>query len=231
MIRAAASLVALCNWSLIPKETFRNTLRIATRVTTLWLKQLTCFFSVQTVPHISQSHCTPSQTSCTTIQSLPNQSYGRVLRNQERNIQRELASTEASVIESLPNSLKKAKELASQKGASSWLTALLITDHGFCLHKGAFHDTLCLRYNWSPPLLPSSCVCGSSFQVDHALSCYYGNFPSIRHNELRDLKARLLTEVCSKVGVEPVLQPLGDERMDHRMANSEDSARLDIKKT
>ena len=67
--------------------------------------------------------------------------------------------------------------------------------------------------------------------MDHALSCYYGNFPSIRHNELRDLKARLLTEVCSKVGVEPVLQPLGDERMDHRMANSEDSARLDIKKT
>ena len=136
---------------------------------------------------------------------------------------------EASVLESLSNPLKKAKELASEKGASSWLTALPIADHGFCLHKGAFRDALCLRYNWSPPFLPSSCVCGSSFQVDHALSCHRGGFPSIRHNELRDLTAHLLTEVCSNVGVEPALQPLGSERMDYRSANTEDSARLDIK--
>ena len=142
---------------------------------------------------------------------------------------RELASMEASVLESLSNPLKKAKELASEKGASSWLTALPIADHGFCLHKGAFRDALCLRYNWNPPFLPSSCVCGSSFQVDHALSCHRGGFPSIRHNELRDLTAHLLTEVCSNVGVEPALQPLGSERMDYRSANTEDSARLDIK--
>ena len=37
---------------------------------------------------------------------------------------RELASMEASVLESLSNPIKKAKELASEKGASSWLTAL-----------------------------------------------------------------------------------------------------------
>jgi len=61
--------------------------------------------------------------------------------------QSELASTEASVFETLPNSLKKTKELASEKGASSWLTALPITNHCFRLHKGAFCDTLCLRYN------------------------------------------------------------------------------------
>jgi len=65
--------------------------------------------------------------------------------------------------------------------------------------------------------------------VDHALSCHCGGFPSIRLNELRDLTAHLLTEVCSNVGVEPALQPLGGERMDHRTANSEDNARLDIK--
>ena len=52
-------------------------------------------------------------------------------------------------------------------------------------------------------------------------------FLSIRYNELRDLTAHLLTG--SNVGVKPVLQPLGGERMDHRTANSEDSARLDIK--
>ena len=46
--------------------------------------------------------------------------------------------------------LKKTKDLASEKGASSWLTALPTADHGFCLHKGAFRDAL--RYNRSPPL-------------------------------------------------------------------------------
>ena len=111
-----------------------------------------------------------------------------------------------SVFESLSSPLKKAKELVSEKGASSWLTALPIIDHGFSLHKGAFRDALCLRYNWNPPLLPSSCVCDSSFQVDHALSCHYGGFPSIRHNELRDLTTHFLTEVFSNVGVEPALQ-------------------------
>ena len=64
--------------------------------------------------------------------------------------------------------------------------------------------------------------------ITRALSCHCGGFPSIRQNELRDLTAHL-TEVCSNVGVEPALQPLEGERMDHRTANSEDNDRLDIK--
>ena len=35
---------------------------------------------------------------------------------------------------------------ASKKGASSWMTALLIQEFGFCLHKQAFRDALCVRY-------------------------------------------------------------------------------------
>ena len=131
---------------------------------------------------------------------------------------RELASV-WSPFQTHLRTCKKAKELASEKGASSWFTALPIANHGFCLQKRAFCNALCLRYNWSPPLPPSSCVCCSSFQVDHALSCQHGGFPSIRHNELRDLTAHLLTEVCSNVGVEPALQPLESERMDYRSAN------------
>jgi len=104
--------------------------------------------------------------------------------------QSKLASTEASVFETLPNSLKRAKELASEKGASSWLTALSITDHGFCLHKGAFHDAFCLRCKWTPPLLPSSCVCGSSFQVDHAIC---GQFLTIRFGTSAPDKRRQLS--------------------------------------
>ena len=107
--------------------------------------------------------------------------------------------------------LKRAMELASEKGASSWLTALPITEHGFTLHKGAFRDALCLRYNWQPTHLPKSCVCGHSFTVDHALSCPTGGLPTVRHNELRDFTAQVMTEVCHNLCTEPPLQPLSGE--------------------
>ncbi len=50
---------------------------------------------------------------------------------------------------------------------------------------------------------PTTCVCGASFAVDHLLSCQRGGYPSLRHNEIRDLTGTLLTEVCSDVKVEP----------------------------
>ena len=37
--------------------------------------------------------------------------------------------------------------------------------------------------------------------------CPCGGFPSIRHNELRNLTADLLSEVCSDFGIEPPLSP------------------------
>ena len=76
-----------------------------------------------------------------------------------------------------------------EKGASSWLTTLPISEHGFALHKGAFCDALALRYGWDPPNTPSHCICGKSFTVEHALSCPFGGFPTLRHNEIRNLTA------------------------------------------
>ena len=108
------------------------------------------------------------------------------------------------------------------------MTALPLPEHDFALHKGAFRDALCLWYGWLPPLLPSSCVCGKQFTVEHALGYPCGGFPSIRHNELRDITAELLTEVCHSVGVEPVLQPLTGEQFSYRSANVEDGACLDV---
>jgi hypothetical protein len=64
--------------------------------------------------------------------------------------------------------------------------------------------------------------------VEHALSCSYGGFPSIRHNELRDITAELMSEVCHNVGAEPSLQPITNEHLIHRTANKEDGARLDV---
>uniref|UniRef100_A0A1X7V2T7 Reverse transcriptase domain-containing protein n=1 Tax=Amphimedon queenslandica TaxID=400682 RepID=A0A1X7V2T7_AMPQE len=95
----------------------------------------------------------------------------------------------------LDTSSLRCLEAASESGASSWLTALPIKEHSFALHKGAFRDALCLRYGWTPLHLSSHCVCGSSMSIEHALNCKCGGFPSLRHNELRDITADLLTEI------------------------------------
>ena len=50
-----------------------------------------------------------------------------------------------------------------------------------------------------------------SFSVEHAMMCNLGGFPTIRHNEIRDLTASLLSEVCHNVVIEPHLQPLNGE--------------------
>ncbi|KAL5494471.1 hypothetical protein EMCRGX_G015811 [Ephydatia muelleri] len=87
----------------------------------------------------------------------------------------------------LANSTQRSMDLAQEKGASNWLTTLPIDENGFTLHKGAFRDAIALRYGWLPSNIPSTCTCGKSFTVEHALSCPLGGFPSIRHNEIRDL--------------------------------------------
>ena len=128
----------------------------------------------------------------------------------------------------LPASLQRSMEVASETGASTWLSMLPIQEHGFALHKGAFRDALCLRYGWQPILLPSTCVCGKTFSIEHALNCPCGGYPFIRHNELRDITATLLTEVCHSVGTEPGLQPLSGEFLKYKTTNDADDARVDI---
>ena len=92
--------------------------------------------------------------------------------------------------------MQRAVDLAKEKGSSTWLTALPLTDHGFTLHKSAFHDGMALRYGWTQPNLPTKCEGGYGMSMEHALSCAKGGFPIVRHNEIRDLTADLLTEVC-----------------------------------
>ena len=98
-------------------------------------------------------------------------------------------------------------DVASERGASVWLSALPIKEHGFDLHKGSFRDALCIRYGWQPSFLPSVCICSAAFTVDHSLSCPNGGFTTLRHNELRDLTTSFLKDVCNNVKCEPPLQP------------------------
>ena len=50
----------------------------------------------------------------------------------------------------------------------------------------------------------------------------------IHHNELCDLTASLLSEVCSDIGIEPSLQPFAREPLQYATANWKDGARLDV---
>ena len=63
---------------------------------------------------------------------------------------------------------------------------------------------------WVTPLWSAICLC--LFEELYCGTCYMncptGGFPTIRHNELHDLTASLLLEVCCSVSFEPHLQPL-----------------------
>ena len=65
--------------------------------------------------------------------------------------------------------------------------------------------------------------------MDHALNCFKGGFQILRHNEVRNLTASLLSDVCHDVRVAPHLQPLTGETLRYRTANRDDDARSDIR--
>ena len=127
---------------------------------------------------------------------------------------------------SLPVRTQRAVDLACEKGASSWLTAIPLKDMNFDLSKREFRDAMRLRYDWPIPDSPSVCVYDCSFTVDHAMICQRGGLVIQRHNEIRDLEAELLDMVCYDIAIEPTLQPLASEEL-NRGANTAPDARLD----
>ena len=128
----------------------------------------------------------------------------------------------------LPPSLAQAMGLSQEKDSSTWLSVLPLEEYGFAPHKGAFCDALALHYGWSPANAPLNCACVTHFSVEHVLLCPMGGYPSIRHNEIRDLTADLWLEVCHNVSTEPHLQPMTGEIMSGLSANIQYGAQLDI---
>ena len=108
--------------------------------------------------------------------------YHLVQQNIKRRIQRTKHTKqkeETKIFQSnLPSPLQHSIELAQEKGASAWLTALPIEEHG---HKAAFKDSLSLslRYGWPFQNSPSHCSCGQPFTVEHALTCKTGGFSAV----------------------------------------------------
>ena len=67
-------------------------------------------------------------------------------------------------------------------------------------------------------------LCGSCFELSN------WGYPTLRHNELRDFTAEILSEVCADVCTEPPLglQPLSGETLHDLRYCKLDGARLDI---
>ena len=125
---------------------------------------------------------------------------------------------------------KLAVKAASEKGASSWVTACPSYEHGTVLHKRDFVDACYIRYGWVLLDLPVTCACGTAFNVEHALNCKLGGLRNIQHNEVRDTIAQCMQEAGhTAVEVEPRLQPLEGEVFEYKSANKEEEARSDIK--
>ena len=96
------------------------------------------------------------------------------------------------------------------------------------LNKTDFRDAFKLRYDWEIPDKPMICAYGVQFSLDHAMVCQRGGFIIQRHNEIRDLEIEMQRMVCYEVEVEPVLQEVTRETLNH-VANKAPDACLDIR--
>ena len=56
-----------------------------------------------------------------------------------------------NIIEMLCEKEKRMLLAASEKGASSWLSALPLKKLGYVINKQEFRDAICLRYGWKIP--------------------------------------------------------------------------------
>ncbi|EDO37922.1 predicted protein [Nematostella vectensis] len=165
---------------------------------------------------VVQSHQLPDDSVVKSLQQAVKSERAEVLKERADGIRDEA-----------PRNIHRALALAAEKGSSVWLTVLPLREMGYNLNKGEFRDAIKLRYDWPINDIPTTCMCGDKFTVNHAMICKRGGFISQRHNELRDLEADLLDMVCNDVKIEPVLQDITGERLG-RGSNTAPDARLDI---
>ena len=96
------------------------------------------------------------------------------------------------VREMLSERMRRTIELASEKGASTWLTSLPLKVYGFRLNKQQFHDAICMRYDLRLADVPRTCACDDDYSINHCLTCKRGGYVIIRHNAVRDTLAEVL---------------------------------------
>ena len=131
-------------------------------------------------------------------------------QNKERSIK------EAEALYShLPDQTQWAIHLAKEKGASTWPTVLPFTEHGFSLHRSAFHDALAL---WYPNSHQNVTVTATSQWNMHFHMLRKGSPQSDIMKSVTWLT--LVMEVCNDMYIEPNLQPVSFDQLSGVSANS-----------
>ena len=123
---------------------------------------------------------------------------------------------------------QRLNDINQEPGASSWISSLPLEDEGYVLNKQLFWDLIHIRYGWELTRLPENCVSAVKFGLQHALSCKKCGFVTIRHDQVRNITATLLNEICNNVPIEPQLQSLSGEYFDAKTANKHEDAQLVI---
>jgi hypothetical protein len=132
------------------------------------------------------------------------------------------------VVSELSLDQKLQLDLASEKGASSWLTTLPVKEFGYVLNKQEFNDALALRYNMNMKDAPRTCFCGEANTMNHLLMCKKGGYVHLRHDSLRDVFAELMRNAgCKDVHTEPNLLKTDGAQLPAG-SNTKDDARVDI---
>ena len=129
--------------------------------------------------------------------------------------------------ETMQPDMMKLIELATEKGASCWLTSIPLKKCGFRLNKQQWYDSISIRYDRLPNEIPKKCCCGKDFSVSHSLTCKKGGFVHMRHDAVRDTFADLMEEFGKDVRKEPALLPVSGEILPEG-SNIKDGARSDI---
>ncbi len=162
-----------------------------------------------------------------TLESYSIENVHKVTKKLAADKESELKQKQKDISNKLDKNTARALNLAQEKGAGAWLTALPLSSMGYTLNKEEFRDSIRLRYGWHIKNIPAYCVCDAKNNGDHALTCKRGGFSIYRHNKIRDVNAEFLKQVCHDVQLEPELIPIESEEF-HVTGNNNDRARLDI---
>ena len=183
-----------------------------------WSQQLTQALSSKMVQQ--QLHFDESSE----VRERQHQQLVRTVREQKKTIH---DFQSHSVLQEVDSEMERSIQLATGKGSSIWLNTLPIKKLGYSLNKQEFQDAIALRYNFKIKGMAAHCACGKPNSIDHALVCKLEGYTIMRHNEVRNLEADLLSAVCRDVQTEPALIPLSGQNFG-RSANHQDMARLDV---
>ena len=69
----------------------------------------------------------------------------------------------------------------------------------------------------------------NKFDIQHSILCKKGDFIYVKHNDLRDLTANMMSEVCKDTKIKPKVTPLSGGEVQGKMSNKLNEAKEDIR--